>query len=65
MDSHSDLGGSCKKDGLSLCPLQWILSEYKNYVLVLHFESQFMHQEIQDPLAITMPNCKAHTRYPS
>lgn len=58
MGSHGDLGGSCKEDGLSLCPLQWILSESKIYGLVLHFESHSMHQEIPDPLAITMPKGK-------
>lgn len=30
LDSHGDLGGSCKQDGLSLWPLQWILSKPAN-----------------------------------
>ena len=36
--AHIDMGGSEKKDGLALYPLQWILGESKSKGLVLEFQ---------------------------
>jgi hypothetical protein len=36
LGSHGDIGGANAKDGLSLYPLQWILSEAKDFGLVVH-----------------------------
>ena len=36
LGSHGDMGGANAKDGLSLYPLQWILSEAKECGLVVH-----------------------------
>jgi hypothetical protein len=54
--AHLDMGGSAKKDGLALYPLQWILDESKSKGLVLEF-SQLDHHwaRIDDPLQVVFP----------
>ena len=54
--AHFDMGGSAKKDGLALYPLQWILDESKSKGLVLEF-SQVDHNwaRIDDPLRVVFP----------
>ena len=38
LGSHSDIGGAREKDGLTLYPLQWILSEAVHFGLELHHD---------------------------
>ena len=63
LGSHGDLGGSCKQDGLSLWPLQWILSEACGYGLVLGFQPR-PEIHIEDPEAYTMPMGKGPYQIP-
>jgi hypothetical protein len=43
--ARSDVGGAKSKDGLILCPLQWVVSEAKALGLVL---GQFIPQQLQN-----------------
>ncbi|KAJ4217600.1 hypothetical protein NW759_008909 [Fusarium solani] len=53
---HADMGGGSKQDGLSLWPLQWILSEAARYGLFLKFQApERLVEGIQDPMEYTMP----------
>ena len=63
LGSHGDLGGACKQDGISLWPLQWIISEACHYGLVLGFKG---HDKIriQDPSTYTMPTGKGPYQIP-
>ena len=63
LGSHGDLGGSCKQDGLSLWPLQWILSEACEYGLVLGFQAR-PEMQVEDPETYTMPKGKGPHRIP-
>ncbi|KAK6358036.1 hypothetical protein TWF730_007390 [Orbilia blumenaviensis] len=54
LGTHGDLGGSFKEDGLSLWPLQFILSEAETSGLVLGFQA-IKILDIRNPLEITMP----------
>ena len=63
LGSHGNLGGSCRQDGLSLWPLQWILSEACKYGLVLGFNPHHRIR-IEDPAAYTMPNGKGPYQFP-
>lgn len=63
LGSHGDLGGSCKQDGLSLWPLQWIMSEACRYGLVLGFKAHGKIR-IEDPSIYTMPIGKGPHRIP-
>jgi hypothetical protein len=54
LGAHGDLGGSCADDGLSLWPLQWILSEAKSYGLVTGFD-EIPSCPILDPLTYIFP----------
>lgn len=50
------MGGGSKQDGLSLWPLQWILSEAARYGLFLKFQApERLVEGIQDPIEYTMP----------
>ena len=54
--AHIDMGGSAKKDGLSLYPLQWMLLESKMKGLDLEFSHDFDNRSrIDDPLRIRIP----------
>ncbi|KAF3193743.1 hypothetical protein TWF225_009287 [Orbilia oligospora] len=54
LGSHANLGGSLPQDGLSLWPLQYLLSEAQETGLVLEFQS-LVSIEIQNPLEYSMP----------
>jgi hypothetical protein len=56
--AHIDIGGSAKKDGLSLYPLQWMLLESQAKGLVLEFSQihrDFPWAKIDNPLKIAFP----------
>jgi hypothetical protein len=55
--SHNDLGGSSKKGGLSLYPLQWMLLEARQFGLFLTcFDGGFGEATgIHDPLSVVFP----------
>jgi uncharacterized protein (DUF2235 family) len=62
LGTHGDIGGSCAKDGLSLYPLQWLLSESSDTGLVLgstHLTrtTTIMREEVavDDPLELVFP----------
>ncbi|RSL95177.1 hypothetical protein CEP52_012181 [Fusarium oligoseptatum] len=58
---HADMGGGLKEDGLSLWPLQWILSEAARYGLSLEFQaSERLVEYVQDPMEYTMPGDNHH-----
>ncbi|RSL69395.1 hypothetical protein CEP53_002237 [Fusarium sp. AF-6] len=58
---HADMGGGLKEDGLSLWPLQWILSEAARYGLSLEFQvSERLVEYVQDPMEYTMPGDNRH-----
>lgn len=61
--AHLDMGGSAKKDGLALYPLQWILDESKSKGLVLKF-SQLDHKwaRIDDPLQVVFPRGESDSK---
>ncbi|KAJ4320194.1 hypothetical protein N0V84_005979 [Fusarium piperis] len=55
------MGGGSKEDGLSLWPLQWILSEAARYGLFLEFQApERLAKGIQDPVEYTMPGDNHH-----
>ena len=58
--AHLDMGGSARKDGLALYPLQWILDESKSKGLVLEF-SRVDHNwaRIDDPLQVVFPRSES------
>ncbi|KAK6345914.1 hypothetical protein TWF730_010257 [Orbilia blumenaviensis] len=58
MGTHSNLGGALAEDGLSLWPLQFILSEAENCGLVLGFQP-IPSLHIQNPLEYVMPGINA------
>lgn len=52
--AHIDIGGSNRKDGLSLYPLQWMLLESRGCGLCLHFDSSIGDLvSLADPLQLT------------
>lgn len=54
--AHIDMGGSAKRDGLSLYPLQWMLFESESKGLVLEFSRAFLDRTaIDDPLRVVRP----------
>ena len=54
--AHIDMGGSAKRDGLSLYPLQWILIESQSNGLVLEYSSMFDDRApIDNPLLVVFP----------
>lgn len=54
------MGGSEKKDGLSLYPLQWMLLESKSKRLGLEFSRAFNSRApIDDPLRVVLPKNEA------
>lgn len=62
LGTHGDIGGSCAKDGLSLYPLQWLLSECNDTGLVLgsaHLtrKKTITREEVavDDPLELVFP----------
>lgn len=55
--AHIDMGGSAKKDGLSLYPLQWMLLESQSKGLILDFSTTFT--QIDDPLKVVFPKHEA------
>ncbi|RSL51373.1 hypothetical protein CEP54_011455 [Fusarium duplospermum] len=58
---HADMGGGLKEDGLSLWPLQWILSEAARYGLSLEFQvPERLVEYVQDPIEYTMPGDNHH-----
>lgn len=63
LGSHGDLGGSRRQDGLSLWPLQWIMSEACEHGLVFDFKA---HEKVRiiDPLILAMPAGKGPHRIP-
>ena len=62
---HADMGGGSLHDGLSLWPLQWILSEASAHGLVLDFVApQRLVKDIQDPLQLVMPTGKGPHQIP-
>jgi hypothetical protein len=55
LGGHGNLGGSREADGLSLWPLQWLLSDAQSHAgLVLGFQA-LDGVNVQDPLIYTMP----------
>ncbi len=59
LGTHSDIGGGNEQDGLSLYPLQWMLSESRRQGLCLGFRK--IHLDvIDDPIEICLPS-KQHT----
>ena len=58
--AHLDMGGSAKRDGLALYPLQWILDESKSKGLLLEF-SRLDHKwaNIDDPLRVVFPTSES------
>lgn len=58
--AHIDMGGSAKRDGLSLYPLQWMLLESQAKGLVLEFSVMFDHRvQIDNPLRVVFPESKS------
>lgn len=59
---HMDMGGSCRMDGLSLYPLQWMLLESMSQGLVLGFDVKAPRAglsevaTIENPLQLVLPN---------
>lgn len=54
--NHLDMGGSAKKAGLSLYPLQWMLLEARACGLVIAFDGSARDfTDIRNPLAIVFP----------
>ncbi|RSL99869.1 hypothetical protein CDV31_012003 [Fusarium ambrosium] len=59
------MGGGSKQDGLSLWPLQWILSEATRYGLIVEFQvPERLVEGIQDPMEYTMPRDKGPHQIP-
>lgn len=59
------MGGGSKNDGLSLWPLQWILSEAARYGLFLEFQApERLIEGIQDPMKYVMPGDKGPHQIP-
>ncbi|MCJ1378236.1 hypothetical protein MMC17_001333 [Xylographa soralifera] len=54
LGTHSDLGGGNSQDGLSLYPLQWMLTESRSHGLQLEFRKIKM-DVIDDPLELCLP----------
>ena len=52
--THSDIGGSCLKDGLSLWPGQWMLSEARKAGLAVGFKKSEQYP-IPDPSRCLIP----------
>ena len=48
--THGNLGGSCAEDGLSLWPLQWLVSEARQQNLVFGFR-RIASSNVTDPAA--------------
>jgi Uncharacterized alpha/beta hydrolase domain (DUF2235) len=56
LGSHSDIGGATDTDGLSLYPLQWILSDSQDLGLVLEFQRPTGRLNLMDnPLRLVYP----------
>jgi uncharacterized protein (DUF2235 family) len=53
--NHMDLGGSKIHDGLSLYPLQWMLSESRKHGLALRFSGTANGVTIDNPLYLVSP----------
>lgn len=54
--AHIDMGGSAKKDGLALYPLQWILIESKYRGLILEYSTAFdIRARLDNPLHVVFP----------
>ena len=54
--AHIDIGGSAARDGLTLYPLQWMLTESQGRGLVLEFDTSFDNSaRIDNPLNIVFP----------
>ena len=51
MGTHGNLGGSCAQDGLSLWPLQWLVSEAKQQNLIFGFK-RINSSIVTDPAAL-------------
>ena len=54
LGTHSDLGGGNSQDGLSLYPLQWMLTESRRHGLHLGFQ-KIKLDVIDDPLELCLP----------
>lgn len=56
---HTDIGGGAKHDGLSLYPLQWMLTECQKYDLILeHKPTQWIAEkaETEHPPCLVLPS---------
>lgn len=56
LGGHGNVGGSEEQDGLSLWPLQWLLSEGRKQGLVFGFES-LPGVNVPNPIEYAMPDC--------
>lgn len=55
--THVDIGGGAQQDGLSLCPLQWMLIKSKKQGLVLEHNSQGrLKGLVENPLHLVFPD---------
>ena len=55
--AHADIGGGAKNDGLSLYPLQWMLSESQDLGLTLeHKRGELSSSLIEDPIELVFPS---------
>ena len=60
LGSHGDIGGGSLHDGLSLYPLQWLLTESENAGLVLGFHEQ-QDSAMANPIALAFPSRASST----